>query len=747
MGKPSLLAVAITASVFLSAPVAIAAEPTSQQQVAEYDLSIQAGPLNQALLRLASTSGISFSADASILQGKQSPGVTGTYSVSEAFDALLQGTGLTAEQTPDGYVLRPQNTTEAGNSDEQPLSLDKVVVTAAGFEQELVDAPASISVITRDDIEKRYYSDVTDALRNIPGVTITGGGSGDGGTDISMRGLPSSYTLLLVDGKRQDSRESRPNGSAGFEQDWLPPMAAVERIEVVRGPMSTLYGSDAIGGVINIITRKVPQEWHGSVTLDTVLQENRDAGDIRQANIFAGGPLIEDTLGLQVFGRTYKREEDDIVNGYEEKKLNSASAKLSYTPSLDHDLILEAGMTKQERHATLGRSNPTEDCGRSGCGDSESKHERKYYNLAHIGRWGFANSDSYIQTEKTRNDGRDMEITNTVANTNWVMSFDSNILSVGAQYQTEKLEDSTSNRISDRTEIEHTQWAVFAEDEWMIDPDFSLTVGARMDNDENYGSHISPRVYGVWHMDSAWTLKGGVSTGFRSPSLREITSDWGQVSRGGNIYGNPDLEPETSVNQEIGVHFTSATGAVHSGLTVFYNDFKDKITRIQCPVTICTDGPNDFGSDPTYRVNVDEAVTQGVEWSLDADITEAVTLTSSYTYTDSEQKSGEYKGSPLTQLPKHQATAGIDWSATSRLNPWLRVTYRGEESQPTTGPSTNSLIAPSYTYVDTGLSYRVTDNISTRAAVYNLTDKEVTEEEYGYVDDGRRYWLSVNVDF
>ena len=72
------------------------------------------------------------------------------------------------------------------------------------------------------------------------------------------------------------------------------------------------------------------------------------------------------------------------------------------------------------------------------------------------------------------------------------------------------------------------------------------------------------------------------------------------------------------------MHFTSATGAVHSGLTVFYNDFKDKITRIQCPVTICTDGPNDFGSDPTYRVNVDEAVTQGVEWSLDADITEAV---------------------------------------------------------------------------------------------------------------------------
>ena len=396
MGKPSLLAAAITASVFMSMPVAFAAEPVVQQSTAEYDFNIQAGPLNQALLSLARSSGISFSADASIVQGKQSAGVSGTYSVSEAFDVLLEGTGLTAELTPEGYVLRADNGEATAASGEPQLELDKVVVTAAGFEQELVDAPASISVITREDIEKRYYSDVTDALRNIPGVTITGGGSGDGGTDISMRGLPSSYTLLLVDGKRQDSRESRPNGSAGFEQDWLPPMAAVERIEVVRGPMSTLYGSDAIGGVINIITRKVPQEWHGSVTLDTVLQENRDAGDIRQANIFAGGPLIEDTLGLQVFGRTYKREEDDIINGYEEKKLNSASAKLSYTPSLDHDLILEAGMTKQERHATLGRSNPTEDCGRGGCG-IQSLSMSVVLQPGAYRTLGHSFSDSYIQ--------------------------------------------------------------------------------------------------------------------------------------------------------------------------------------------------------------------------------------------------------------------------------------------------------------------------------------------------------------
>ena len=176
--------------------------------------------------------------------------------------------------------------------------LDDMVVTASGFEQSVSDAPASISVISREELERGHYQDVTDALRHVPGVIVTGGGAGDNGHDISIRGMPSQYTLILVDGRPQNSRESRPNGSAGFEQDWLPPLQAIERIEVVRGPMSTLYGSDAIGGVINVITRKVAQEWHGNVQLDTVLQESSDSGDSRQANFYLSGPLIDDRLSL-----------------------------------------------------------------------------------------------------------------------------------------------------------------------------------------------------------------------------------------------------------------------------------------------------------------------------------------------------------------------------------------------------------------------------------------------------------------
>ena len=114
--------------------------------------------------------------------------------------------------------------------------LDNIVVTASGFEQAVQDAPASISVVPRAELEKRAYRDVTDALRDVPGVVITGGASG---SDISIRGMASAYTLILVDGKRQNSRETRPNSDgAGIEQGWSPPMQASERIEVVRGPMS-----------------------------------------------------------------------------------------------------------------------------------------------------------------------------------------------------------------------------------------------------------------------------------------------------------------------------------------------------------------------------------------------------------------------------------------------------------------------------------------------------------------------------
>jgi len=623
--------------------------------------------------------------------------------------------------------------------------LNDIVVTASGFEQQISSAPASISVISREELERGYYQNVTDALRDVPGVVVTGGGRGDNGNDISIRGMPSQYTLILVDGRPQNSRESRPNGSAGFEQDWLPPLQAIERIEVVRGPMSTLYGSDAIGGVINVITRKVADTWHGNIQLDTVLQEDSASGDSRQANFYLSGPLVGERLGLQLYGRTSERDEDDIEYGYEEKSLQSLTARLSLAASDNHDFTAEAGITEQDRRSLVGRSGPVDGC-RGGCTDSIGEYTNTHVAVTHSGRFDWGTSETFVQRERSENQSRDIEITNTTAKTSAVIPLGMHMLTVGASWEEEALEDAKTNQISDRNTIENSQWALFVEDEWMLTDAWALTGGLRLDDDDNYGSHLSPRLYSVWNMTPEWTLKGGVSTGYRSPNLREITPDWGQVSRGGDIYGNPDLEPETSLNKEIALLYGNDEG-LNGSLTLFHNDFEDKITRIACPTDICRDGANDFGSDPTYRVNIDDAVTQGVEASLGAPLTDTLALTASYTFTDSEQKSGEYAGEPLTQLPRHQVSATLDWDVNARLSQWTKVTYRGEESQPTTGPSQSSIVAPSYTFVDAGIGYQLNDSTTVNAGIYNLFDERITYDEYGYVDDGRRVWLGLNVAF
>ena len=630
---------------------------------------------------------------------------------------------------------------ESGDSHE----LGQVTVTASGHAQQLEDAPASISVITREQIEQRYYQDATDALRDIPGVIITGGGSGDRGNDIVIRGMPSQYTLILVDGKPVSTRETRPNGSAGFEQDWLPPLQSIERIEVVRGPMSTLYGSDAIGGVINVITRKVAEEWGGAVQLDTIIQDDSRSGDIQQGNFSLSGPLLADTLGLQVYGRASSRQEDRFVDGFEEKNLKNLNARLSFTPTDNQDFTLEAGQTKQDRRSLIGYSAPATGC-RGGCTDSDNEYTREVLALSHTGRWDFGTTDSYVQREEAENLTREMKVTNTSAKTALVTPLGDHLLTVGANFEKEELSDQTSNQISNRTDVDASKWALFAEDEWMLPGNVSVTGGVRLDDDENYGSHVSPRLYGVWGMAPRWTLKGGVSTGFRSPSLREITPDWGQVSRGGDVYGNPDLEPETSVNKELGLYFNAGRD-LQANVTVFHNDFKDKITRIACPPSVCPGGPNQFGSDPTYRVNVDEAVTRGVEAAVSTTLARTLDLTLSYTYTDSEQQSGEYEGEPLNQVPKHLASLQADWRVTSRLSPWLAVRYRGEESQPTTGPSSSSIVAPSNTLVDAGLAFKLTPQATLNTGIYNIADKEIFQDEYGYVEDGRRYWLGMRVSF
>ena len=132
--------------------------------------------------------------------------------------------------------------------------LSTIVVSAAGFEQKIKDAPASITVISAEDLKNKRINSVADALVDVEGVDISPTAGKTGGLNIRIRGMDAEYTLVLIDGRRQNSTgDITPNGFGESNNSFIPPISAIERIEVIRGPASTLYGSDAIGGVVNII--------------------------------------------------------------------------------------------------------------------------------------------------------------------------------------------------------------------------------------------------------------------------------------------------------------------------------------------------------------------------------------------------------------------------------------------------------------------------------------------------------------
>ncbi|MCW6569160.1 ligand-gated channel protein [Yersinia ruckeri] len=629
------------------------------------------------------------------------------------------------------------------------LPADTMVVTATGFQQRIQDSAASISVVTRLQIENKAYRDVTDALKDVPGVVVTGGGSK---SDISIRGMAAKYTLILVNGKRVDTRSTRPNSDgSGIEQGWLPPLAAIERIEVVRGPMSSLYGSDAMGGVINIITRKVGKAWAGSLRADTTLQEDSKSGDMFQTNAYASGPLIDGLLGLKVSGLLSHRSEDKIVNGYNEQRMRNGAATLTLTPDDNNEFDFELGHYVQDRNATPGYSIKETDK------NSDVQYDRNNYSITHNGYYEFGNSTSYVQRDETRNPSRKMKSVDNVFNTQTSFLLDSHTLILGGQYRFEELYDDNNQLSSakDLNKLTRWNWALFAEDEWQMTNDFALTGGIRMDQDQNYGTHWTPRLYGVWHLAEEWTLKGGVSAGYRSPDLRQATENWGQITGGRGdpaiILGNANLKPETSVSEEIAVLWDNQAD-LNAGVTLFNTDFRDKITEVRK----CTDSTGNAsgqcvheGSSYKYiseRINVDEATLRGVEATFNWDITEAWALGANYTFTQSKQKSGDFAGKPLNQMPKHMLNATLDWKTTEDLATWIRANYRGKTSEYLDRTSIGAT-TPSYTFVDLGANYRLTKDLRLMGGVYNLLDKRVDIEVNNKVLDGRRYMVGVNYDF
>lgn len=620
----------------------------------------------------------------------------------------------------------------------------------------LKDAPASISVITQEDLQRKPVQNLKDVLKEVPGVQLTN--EGDNRKGVSIRGLDSSYTLILVDGKRVNSRNAvfRHND---FDLNWIP-VDSIERIEVVRGPMSSLYGSDALGGVVNIITKKIGQKWSGTVTVDTTIQEHRDRGDTYNGQFFTSGPLIDGVLGMKAYGSLAKREKDDPQNSTttdtgETPRIEGFSSRdgnveFAWTPNQNHDFTAGYGFDRQDRDS-----------------DSLDKNrlERQNYSVSHNGRWDYGTSELKYYGEKVenKNPGNSSPIT---SESNAVdgkytlpLTAINQFLTVGGEWRHDKLSDAVNLTGGTSSKTSASQYALFVEDEWRIFEPLALTTGVRMDDHETYGEHWSPRAYLVYNATDTVTVKGGWATAFKAPSLLQLSPDWTSNSCRGacKIVGSPDLKPETSESWELGLYYMGEEGwleGVESSVTVFRNDVKDRISISRTSDVNAAPGYQNFvgfetGANgrriPVFSYyNVNKARIQGVETELKIPFNDEWKLSINYTYNDGRDVSnGENK--PLSDLPFHTANGTLDWKPLA-LEDWsfyVSGHYTGQKR----ADSATAKTPGGYTIWNTGAAWQVTKDVKLRAGVLNLGDKDLSRDDYSYNEDGRRYFMAVDYRF
>ncbi|EPW8572039.1 TonB-dependent receptor domain-containing protein [Morganella morganii] len=652
---------------------------------------------------------------------------------------------------------------------------DTIVVTASGFAQEMRDAPASITVITKEQLQNKPAANLIDMVKDVEGVSVIGGSMKP---DISIRGLSGDYTLIMVDGRRQNSRESRPNGSGGYEAGFIPPVEAIERIEVIRGPMSSLYGSDAMGGVVNIITKAVADEWHGSMGMGGIIQESKDYGNSANTDFYVSGPLIKDKLGLQVYGGLNYRREDHLQEGTPRKDDKNITAKLAFTPVEGQKFLAEVGRSTQEHTSTPGKSI-ADFSERGGLKQKNNKSEvhndRNHWALTWKGDWDEINSEVSVYQENTVRktntgkwnkvnedwvmayDARRPEVTNTVVDGKVTAFLPSNVLTVGGQYQYAKLKDDSAikNKQTVTEKITADQKALFVEDEFSVTDDLTLTGGLRMDDHEFYGKHWNPRAYAVYKLTDEITIKGGVAKAFRAPTLRELSPSFGTSTQGGAaiMYGNRDLKPETSVTEELGIAYDHESGFSASA-TLFNTEFKNKLTSYQVagqtdPLT----GLNMFIYD-----NVGKANIRGVEMASRIPVAEKWNLNLNYTFTDSERKSDDeklngksLKGQPLEMTPRHMANARLDWQYRPDMNFYTQANYTGKQVW---AAQRNGAKQPrersGITTLDLGMTYQVMPNALLNFAVLNIANEkgdDIDTNGNWQIDEGRRYWANLKLNF
>jgi len=743
-----------------------------------------------------------------------------TYSpLSIALLATLGSTPLTAAPLTlpaDEVPVQATDLPVAGSRQAIELENTRVLGTA---EEELKQAPG-VSIITAEDIKKRPpVNDLSEIIRREPGVNLTGNstsGARGNNRQVDLRGMGPENTLILIDGKPSTSRNAVRYGWSGDrdtrgETNWVP-AEEVERIEILRGPAAARYGSGAMGGVVNIITKRPTQDLRGSMTLFGSFPEDDAEGMSKRANFSLSGPISDDVI-FRVYGSLNKTDADDmqinsahqafedsLMAGREGVRNKDISGLLSWTIDPANTLDLESSYSRQGNiFAGDTMLNAGGEFVESQVGKETNVMQRSSFAATHRGDYDWGSSMASLSYDLTRNDrlneglagwgegapsggaGRfESRLRNTRATGEVNLPLNAGlaqVLTLGAEYLYESLNDPGSLRPQsydpgaelqgfDRTQTKSTanSYALYTEDNIEVGSATIVTPGLRFDHHQDFGSNWSPSLNASHQLTEALSIKGGIARAYKTPNMYQANPNYLLYSRGGGcnsseinnggcyLLGNADLDPETSVNKELGLAYDK--GSWRTSATYFRNDYKNKIQA---------------GNQTLFRLpngrrilrweNTGKAVVQGVEGNLFIALAPSLDWNTNFTYMiESEDKK---TGEPLSIIPKYTVNTTLDWNATDKLSFQLNGTYYGKQEAPGYNARANEALDPNvqkdvdpYGLVGISSGYEFNQHLSVRVGVNNLFDKRLYREgnsdEAGaltYNEAGRAYFASFTTSF
>lgn len=607
----------------------------------------------------------------------------------------------------------------------QEFALEDMVVTATRTESKIVDVPVNTTVISAEKIADRHYLDVADVLKDVPGATVMDTGVGAYEKKVVLNG--DERVLVLVDGKRVNI-DMGTMSRASYDLNQMPDVSLIERIEVVKGHGGALYGSDAVGGVINIITKKMDHSY-GKVSMGFGSHQARDAKAMYTIKEGKTGVMVASSKYKQGYheykdAKTEANKRWPVASTYENEKV---SVKLSQELSETSNLELGYDFSKFEGVRSYSTKAKSASFSNKKTNDFYAKYD-----------WTVNDKDQgFIQLYRNKYDyynAGDMYETDTgfEAQQNITLS-DNNRLVVGASYRKAKALNATSYT----AEKSINNKAVFVSDQWEFAPSWTLDAGVRYDKHSTAGSKTTWSAGLNKKFDENSHAYFNWGQVFKAPTLDDLyyysVMEWGSSKY--ENYGNPNLKPEKGDTWTIG-YGTKIADKTSVNISYFQSKLEDAI-----------DWDTTYSANGSVSIarNVDKQKKNGMELSVGHELNDNWDLEASYTYIrvkNNDHGNGYVRDANyIPNMYRFGVRYHDDlWNADLFL--------RGGS-----GADKSAYVDSKYMTLDMSVAYKATKDLSFYAKGYNLFNKAYAESAgvnggtYTYPAQGRRFIIGAEYTF